>query len=297
MAPRLLDLHLPAHLRADHQAGKVNILSRLIEALPGWQITDRDEHAPERAHPGHSLLHMREPVGPRTLSLRRAYLYPFWRIEPTNERWNFAVAQARPALAGIAPGPARGFHRRLRDRCFPGLPDLTDEGFIFMLLQGRLLDHRSFQSMSPVAMIEATLACDPRPICATLHPGESYSAAEHAALAALQDRHPRFRLVEGRAADLVPRCSFVVTQNSSVGLQAMIAGKGLVLFAGIDFHHPAGSVGRDGLAAAFDKGRIPSADMARWLWWFFKDQAIDAQSPEAASRIARLLAAQGWPVE
>lgn len=294
-AERVLNLYLPAHLRADHAAGKVNILSRLIEALPGWALVDRPEaEGASQPHPGHALTHMQEPLSARALCLRRAYYYPFWRIEPTNERWNFAVARAVPGQAGIPPQRARGFHQRLRERVLEGR-EITQEGFVFMPLQGRLLDHRSFQSMSPLAMIRATLAQGAE-VRATLHPGESYSAAERAALAAVQAEDARFRLVQEPAADLISRCDYCVSQNSSVALQAMIAGKGAVLFAGIDFHHPAGSVPRDGLAAAFAKGRQAPQRMAEYLWWFFKQQAIDAQAEDAAARVRAHLGRLGWPV-
>ena len=286
-------LYLPAHLREGHEAGQVNILSRILAALPGWQVT----HAPEEAgetqpHQGFAITHMQEPRRPGTLCLRRAYWYPFWRIEPTNERWNFAVARQTPDYAAI-PRRVQAFHARLRDRVLAGRK-ITREGFIFAPLQGRLTEHRSFQSMSPLAMLEETLARQPLPVVASLHPGESYRPQDHAALARLA-QNPRFRLVQAPAADLIAGCDFVVSQNSSVALQAMIAGKGAVLFAGIDFHHPAGSVPRDGLAAAFEIGTTPPARMADYLWWFFKQQAIDAQAEDAPARIRALLTAEGWP--
>lgn len=300
---RLLNLYLPAQWRLDHKAGKVNIITRLTEALTpsGWQIIDRpqDEGARQPAQRGYGLTYMQEPRGPRTVCLRRAYFYPFWRIEATNARWNYPVARMQPALAEVPSGPAQNLHRRLREKCFGKTdPASSREGFVFMPLQGRLLDHRSFQSMSPVAMIEATLRAEPSlEIRATLHPGESYSAAERAALDRLETAHSRFRLVQAPAADLIARCDYVVCQNSSVALAALIAGKGAVLFAGIDFHHPAGSVPRDGLERAFEKGREPPARLAKYLYWFFRLQAIDMQAAEAADDVRQTLGRLGLPVE
>ena len=286
-------LYLPAHLREGHEAGQVNILSRILTALPGWQVIHAPEEAgAQQAHQGYAITHMQEPRRPGTLCLRRAYWYPFWRIEPTNERWNFAVARKAPDYDAVPPR-ARAFHARLRERVLAGR-GVTREGFVFAPLQGRLTEHRSFQSMSPVAMLEEALARQPLPVVASLHPGESYSPRDHAALDRLA-QHPRFRLVQTPAADLIAACDFVVSQNSSVALQAMIAGKGAVLFAGIDFHHPAGSVPRDGIAAAFEIGAAPPARMTEYLWWFFKQEAIDAQAEEATARIRALLTAQGWP--
>lgn len=294
-AERVLNLYLPAHLRADHLAGNSNILSRLTEALPDWRLLDRPEA--DGALPpdaGFALTHMQEPLSPQALCLRRAYWYPFWRIEPTNERWNFTVARAVPALADVPKIRARNLHQRLRDRVLQGRP-VTREGFVFVPLQGRLLEHRAFQSCSPLRMIAAGLDRGLR-LVATLHPGESYTAEEQVALAALAD-HPRFELAAAPSADLLARCDFVLCQNSSLALQAMIAGKGAVLFAGIDFHHPAGSVPRDGIAAAFARGALPPERMAEYLWWFLKVMAIDAQAPDAAAQIRAVLRGHGWPVE
>lgn len=292
-AERVLNLYLPPHLRVDHVAGHRNILSAVIDALPDWTLIDRPE--PEGAlppHPGFALTHMQEPLGPQTLCLRRSYFYPFWRIEPTNERWAYALVHAAPGK--VPPQRAQNLRARLADRILGGRA-LTRGGFVFMPLQGRLLDHRSFQSMSPVAMIRATLAQWPGPVLATLHPGETYSAAERQALARIAGGEPRFSLVETPAADLIAACDFVVTQNSSLALHAMIAGKGAVLFAGIDFHHPAGSVPRHGLHRAFAIGANPPADMAAYLWWFLKQTAIDAQAEDAPDQVRAALRRGGWP--
>jgi hypothetical protein len=289
-----LNLYLPKHLRQGHEAGQVNILSRLLAALPGWEIAWHPEaEGATQPHAGFGLTHMQEPRREGVLCLRRAYWYPFWRIEPTNERWNFAVARKAPDYRRIPP-QARAFHARLAERVLAGR-SVTREGFVFAPLQGMLCEHRSFQSMSPVAMLEATLALQSRPVIATLHPSETYSEADHAALERLAERHPRFRLVARPAADLIAACDFVVSQNSSAALQAMIAGKGAVLFAGIDFHHPAGSVPRDGLARAFEIGQAPPARIADYLWWFLRQEAIEAQAKDAPARIRTILAAQGWP--
>ncbi len=292
---RLLNTYLPPHLLRDHQAGQVNILTRLLAALPDWHVA----HHPETDSPPpdtHALTHMQEPASPRHLTLRRTYLYPFWRIEPTNERWNFAVAQQPFDPAQVDPAQARPFLRRLQKRLLDSAPP-TREGFVFIPLQGRLHDHRSFQSMSPLKMIGATLAAEPkRPLIATLHPSETYSPADHAALAAISARHPRFAVTSGDARDLALRCDYLVTQNSSVALMAMVARKPVVLFAGIDFHHIAASVWRDGLANAFARVNAPAPDPARYLHWFFRQHSIDAQSDAAPARIAAILQAQGWPV-
>jgi hypothetical protein len=295
---KTLHLYLPEKMRADAAAGQVNIVNRIAQAVAavGYGMAFHPDTAAARAsaahRSGYHLFHMHEPEGPRTLCLRRAYYYPFWRIEATNARWDWDVARA--GFAGASdPAAAQGFFRRWREKIAgPTLP--RDEGYVFMPLQGRLTEHRSFQSMSPVAMIEATLEAEPgRDILATLHPRESYDADERAAITAIGRRTPRFRLLDTPAHDLVAGCSHIVTQNSSVALSGYFSEKKSVLFGRIDFHHIAGSVPREGLEAAF--ARLKEApDFAGYLFWFFRENAINGGAPDAEARILARFRRHGW---
>ena len=295
------DLHfyLPSPLREDSAAGAVNIATRIAAAVAplGWRAHwhgDTDEDRTRALGPGYHLFHMQDPVGPRCLTLRRAYAYPFWQIEATNERWNFDVAKAEFDASSVDVEAARPFFRRM-GRKMLGEREGASEGFVFMPLQGRLCEHRSFQAMSPKAMIEATLDHLPgREIRATLHPRETYDAADHDMLSGIAARFPRFRLVRGDARDLLRASDTVVTQNSSVALTGFFARKRAVLFAGVDFHHIAGSVPRDGLMAAFGRleTRMPFVAYMQWVF----DTCINAGAPDAADQILARFRRHGWPV-
>lgn len=291
---RVLNIYLPEPMRADAAAGRVNIVNRIVAAL-GWPVVYHPVEDWARGE-GFSLGLMTEPVRDGQLCLRRAYHYPFWQIEATNERWNFDVAKAAFVVGDIDPALARPFFRRWRDKVL-GEVTPSRQGFVFMPLQGRLLQHRSFQTMSPVAMIEATLEAEPkRAIKVTLHPKEVYLAKELAALQALERRFSRFQVVTGDAKALVMACDYVVTQNSSVAMTGFFARKPAVLFAGIDFHHIAGVVARDGLAGAFAKAGAEPPDFAGYLYWFFKLHCINGGAPEAEDQIRARLQRHGWPI-
>jgi hypothetical protein len=294
---RTLHIYLHSRLRENAQGGRVNIFNRMQAALADWRLVYLDDTEAERLRApdrDHNLFHMVEPTGPNTLCLRRAYHYPFWRIEATNERWNFDVAKAVFDPASIPSDAAQAFLDRWRPKVFRDGP-VTREGFVFIPLQGRISDHRSFQSMRPLAMIETVLELEPkREILATLHPKEVYTVQDLAALAALTARFPRFQLVQRDARDLLGACDYVVTQNSSIALTGYFAGKTAVLFAGIDFHHIAGSVPRDGLAEAFATVRAPLPDFAAYLWWFFKAHCINGGAPEAEAQIRARFRRHGW---
>jgi hypothetical protein len=242
------------------------------------------------------MFHMQPPNGPQILCLRKAYILPFWRIEAVAERWLFDVAQT-PFDPGLVPeDEASSFLRRWRPKLLgPGAS--RRDGYVLVPLQGRISEHRSFQSLSPLDMIETVLDRIPhKPVLATLHPKELYSAADHKALKRLERRYPRFRLVREPDPGLVLGCDAVVTQNSSVALHGYFAEKPAILFAGSDFHHIAGSVPRDGVEAAFATLEAPAPDFARYLCWFFRRHAINGGAPDCEAQIVARLRRHGWAV-
>lgn len=239
---------------------------------------------------------MQEPTGPQILNLRRAYILPFWRIEAVAERWRFDVAQAAFNPDEIPMPEASNFQARWRTKLLgDAVPRRT--GFILVPLQGRLTEHRSFQAMSPVDMIEATLdRCPDRPIIVTLHPKEIYMPSELAALDRLVARFPRLSVRDTSEPELVLQCDAVVTQNSSVALHGYLADKPVVLFAESDLHHIAGSVRRDGIDAAFASLAGPRPAFARYVTWFLRRQAINGGAPECEEQILARFRRHGWEV-
>lgn len=297
--PTILHLHLPPWLLDRHAEGKGGILNRLTEtvAARGWSFVlhPETETAALPVAEGYHIVLNRPVIGPHSLTLRRCYRDPFWRIEPTNDRWDWQVAKTtfRP---GQVSGSWGNFHATWRARIFGDTP-ITRQGHILMPLQGKLLQHRHFQAMSPVDMIRATLQADPvRPILATLHPKESYQADDIAALTALAAEEPRFCLSDLPSLGLLASCDYVVTQNSSVALTGYFAEKPAVLFARIDFHHIAGSVPESGVAAAFARALGPAPAFARYLFWFFKRNSIIAWADDVHEQIAARLRHHGWPI-
>lgn len=295
-----LHLYLPEAMRRDAEAGEVNIINRIAAAVTplGWQLALHGESPAELAkamgREGRALFHMAQPPVMGGLTLRRAYHYPYWQIEATSARWEFDVAKTVFVPAEIDPVAAKSFASRLRLRVLCDGP-VTRNGYVFMPLQGRISRHRSFQSMSPLAMIEATLVAEPqRKIWATLHPKESYDADEMAALAALQSRFQRFRLVQGDAVALLRGCDYVVTQNSGLALSGYLLGKPAVLFARIDFHHIAGSVPRQGVSAAFASAKAGPPDFAGYLYWFFRHHTINGGAQDAEHQIRARFRRHGW---
>jgi len=295
----VLRVYLEGSMLETARAGSfnfMNVLRRTVEGA-GWRVEWHKTGAAARmAAPlqgGYALFHMETPTHGRALTFRRAYHYPFWQIEPVAQRWRFAVAQSPYDPGPVDPEPARAFADRLRARVLPGPPPRRGDA-VLVPLQGHIRRCRSFQTMSPVEMLE-TVAATGRPTTATLHPRESYDAADRAALARLAAHHPNLT-IGGDTARLLRDCAFVATQNSAVAFDGYLLGKPAVLFARIDFHHIALNVADLGAEKALAQAETHVPDFDRYLFWFLQQNAINATQPDAGARILAAMRRGGWPI-
>lgn len=272
------------------------LLARTM-AAQGWRVSfDRASPAAHDTAPppgDYAMFHMKRPAHPRTLTLRRAYHYPFWWIEPVAERWRFAVAQAAFDPTGIGADEAAAFTRRLRARILKD-EAVTRGDAVLVPLQGHIRRARSFQTMSPVQMLDAVCRTG-RPVTATLHPSEVYDPDDRAALAGLAARYPRLT-IGGDTRDALRDCAFVATENSAVAFDGLILGKPAVLFAQIDFHHIALNVAALGAEEALAAAPRHAPDFDRYVTWFLRRRAIDAQAPDGGDRMLAAMRRGGWPV-
>jgi len=298
-----LTIYLPDGIIDAARDGRHNFFARVMAAVrgQGWQVDLCPDNLAERvkaiARPGYALTLMEDPPA-RGLVCRHTYVGAFWHIEASPRRWEWPVARAPFAPDTIDPVEARAFADRWRRRLFKGAADAPRrEGFVFVPLQGMLFDHRSFQAMSPLEMLESVLDEMPQsPVLATLHPKETYTPAELQALQSLTARYPRLRVETGAATEALAACDLVVTQNSGVAFNGYFFHKPAVLFAEADFHHIAASVPRLGVAAAFRAVRDAAPDYDRYLKWFLADNAIAAGNDQAEAQILAALRRGAWPI-
>ena len=304
MVEKHVDFYLEPGLKSSAEAGKHNFINKVITvlekggfstAIHGNALSDRSQSETRNSY---AMFHMDQPLNARGLTMRRVYHYPFWQIEPTTERWDWRVAKARFKPEKIDGGEAQKFYNFWRKRLFgEAVQDIGRDGFVYVPLQGRLAERRSFQTCSPIEMLVATLQRDPgRRVLATLHPNEIVTGAERAKLQTLAKRFPRLSLREAPMEEMLARCDYVVTQNSSVAFNGYFFGKPCVLFARVDFHHIAGDVFRNGRDAAFDAVQAEAPDYARYIWWFWQEMSINAGREEAENKIRQAIRRGGWPI-
>lgn len=301
--PRLLRLYLEEGLRDSAAAGKHNFIGKIVSVVEavGYRVEYRLNTAAERlkapARRGYALFHMEGATGPRAMVFRRVYHYPFWAIEPSAKRWEWHVAQSAFPEDDVPRRAADRFFAFWQDRLFgEAAATARREGFVYVPLQGKLLTHRSFQTMSPLDMLRAVLAHDARPVVAALHPKEQYSHPELAALHELAVQSPRLSIQTGGMEAALAGCDYVATQNSSAAFNGYFFGKPAVLFGRIDFHHIAANVADLGAERALAEAPGMRPDYAGYLHWFWQRMSINAGRPEADAQIAAAFRRAGWPV-
>lgn len=289
-------------MRKAAQEGRQNFLNRFKSAVEtrGFSVNycgNRQENLKKSAtRNGYTLFHKDDPFHDNALTMRRVYYFPFWQIENSAKRWEWEVAETDFQPSEVDRAVANSFVTQWRSRLFEDWVSNNNQGFIYMPLQGKLLEQRSFQACSPIEMIRQTLEYGPKkPIIATLHPGENYTAEEFEALAELVEEHPELAVYENKEPkDLLPECDCVVTQNSAVAFAGYFWNKPAVLFGKIDFHHIALNVDRMGVKEAFKGLAGHKPEFNKYIYWFLQIMSINAGRPEAEEKILEILRRRGW---
>jgi hypothetical protein len=290
-------LVLEDDLRRSAMKGEHNFISHLVAVLEKGGYQTGFAAPGERVPPDSRIMtHMTAPP-PGGLTFRRVYHYPFWAIEQTSERWKWHVAKTPYPAETETKEEAPRLYARWRRRLFSNSANnVTRDGYVYVPLQGRLLQHRGFQRCAPLDMLRLTLAAETsRPVIACLHPKETYSTAERTALEDLASENPRLSIRTGGMDEMLRGCDYVVTMNSAAAFNGYFFGKPCILFARIDFHHIALNAGPEDLSA-FDTITDHRPGYARYLAWFWQENCINAGRPEVRDRIRAALIRGGWPM-
>ncbi len=293
MTGEKVQIFLEDGLRQSAQAGAHNFLRLVGEVLheAGLEPEFRPMGA-RHSGQGLTLTHMKPPASERGLVFRRVYHYPFWQIEQTDKRWDWDVAKATFEPAQVDGQEARRFRTFWRGRLFPGL-EARDGDTIYVPLQGKLTQHRSFQRCAPLDMLRVVAQATDRPVIATFHPKESYTQTEREAVADLVRAYPHLTCETGGMEQHLPACHCVVTQNSSAAFNGYFFGKPAILLADIDFHHIARVATLESLPETLGTP-APRVQYAKYLWWFWQDQSINAGRAEVKEKIHARFQRFGW---
>lgn len=281
-------------------SGKHNFLGKVADVLAQAGLSVGFTQLPPHGAPagkGWSLSHIKSPPDARGLCFRRAYHYPFWQIEQSAERWAWDVAQSDFIPDPADTKEAKRFYGFWQNRLFGDAPKAASrDGFVYVPLQGKLLDHRPFQICSPIDMVRHCLGHTDRRIIAALHPNERYSDTEIEALERLQATNTRLAVQTGGMQELLKTCEYIVTQNSSVAFNGYFFAKPSLLFRKADFHHIAVQADPNDLAAGFHAVSRIKPDYCAYVHWYLQRNSINAGRPEAAAQIVARLRRFDWPL-
>jgi hypothetical protein len=302
---RVLRIYLDDVMFDMAQRGEFGFVARVTKGFEevGFRVELRRNSLAERlksgARHGYSLFHMDDPFHPKSLTMRKSYYFPYWRIEATAKRWEFAVARKTYDPAEVDTDLAAHWYGNWRKWLFGSGPAQAERsGMIYVPLQGKLTEHRSFQTMSPLDMVaEVQARAGSRHILIGLHPGETYSDEELAALDTIREGDSRIAVETGGMEAALRNCDFVITQNSAAALSGFFFGKPAMLFAESDFHHQMPRVSELGVNEAWRRLERAEPDYAKYLYWFIYLNAIKADEEGVAERrILDTCAQYGWQI-
>lgn len=304
-----LTLHLPeGQLSPD---GRLPFYTRLID---GWKarggkvrlaLHDRaTAPATVEATPGFHILDHGRLRHPRALNAGVAYVYPFWHLDPWGIRAFSSIGAKAFDAASIPPGPARAFADRLRARLVAGRKSryaqppervALPQGSIAVFLQDE--SHRDLTETCHLTMDQMLAALterdDPRPILIKPHPLDT-DATRLRALRRLARHDLRVQVVAANIHDLIAAADVVVTINSATGLEAMMQGKPVILCGRADFHHAAITVRSAAELDAALTAAPPGQAYDPYLYWYFRQMCLSAQSPTLVEDVLARIAAQGF---
>ena len=254
---------------------------------------DRDFH----------IFNHRRVVHPRALNAGVAYVYPFWNLDPQGIRAHSSIADMPFRAHKVDGDKARAFLGKLRGRWaeqrqsrYAQPEDREDipENAVAVFFQSeghRGVDETCF--MDRWQMLEATLRGWPGPVVVKPHPREMEEAV-FARLLELQACHPQMVISQGNIHDILAACARVVTINSAVGIEAYMHRKPVILCGQTDFHHIADTArAPDELIALL--GKAPAGRVyAKYLYWYFCRNCVDAGRADVAGQAVRRIEATGF---
>lgn len=259
------------------------------------------------ADDGFHILHHTRIRHPRVLNAGKAYIEPFFTLDP----WGFRLFSSIAAEA-FRPGPDPAadavIFEEIRSRMVGNrtshyeqpskVIDVPDHCIAVFLQTEDNRDVGETCHLTPRQMIRALLdRDDPRPMVVKPHPKEkNLETLDWLARQARKD--PRLRVFQGNIHDLLARADLVVTINSAVGIEAMLHEKPVVLCGDTDFHHICEMVRRKrdlDAAIARAEARLAAGEwpFLAYIGWYYGRMCHDPRAPDFGARVVAKLRAMG----
>jgi hypothetical protein len=249
------------------------------------------------ASPNYAMFHFKNANHQRAVDVRRTAIGPFYSIEKDPFRWNYRLVDTAFDPSNVPSQDANSFFRVWEKLVAQKVANTEPRGFVLVALQGKLLDHRRGQEMSPFEMLQATIAQETsRRILIKFHPKEKYTERELTAVWGLCNV-PRVQIYEGDLNKALQNCAYVVSQNSSVILKGLFYRKPSIIFADCEYHHPFQSLRKSAtLTSAFSSVLINQPAFEKFAYWYFQCNCINTSREWAGDMILQHLRDFGWKI-
>lgn len=243
-------------------------------------------------------------VGPRSfraphiLHAYPAYIRGFWYLDPQGYFWNSSLMAARFNPAEVEAEAAAAFFARVsqwrlrnnvsqrKQATGRALPAAA----VAVFTQNIELYSEPVHYLTTREMIRAAAGAVEGRVYVKPHP---LMTAEHRDwLAKLCSRLPNTMLVEASVHDIIRASKVIVSQNSAVGVEALMQRKPVITCAATDYA-AATLVSRtkDALRANIQKAEAHFADFPfeKYFYWFLGLNLLEPQSADFTARAMRIL--------
>lgn len=240
---------------------------------------------------------------PRVLNAGVAYIYPYWHLDPSGIR-SFASIGTLGFDPGAVDGPAaQAFFRQMVKRQVrarrsryeqPEAVEPLPRGCIAVFLQSE--GHRGVGEtlwLDRWQMLRACLnAAGERAVVVKPHPLDR-DPELFEGLAALQAADPRLVVSFANIHDILAAADRVVTINSAVGIEALLHRRPVILCGQADFHHICDEARTEAALDACLAAPPRPRPFARYVYWYFAGQCLNAGAPDLADRVLDRVRATG----
>ncbi|MEC7257844.1 MAG: hypothetical protein VXW58_08480 [Pseudomonadota bacterium] len=314
--PRII-LHLKAaHLLRDFSVPFLRLYG-VIEGLgPPVERRQRDgdirvgTHAVSDGRFDDGNLHIiddRSVVAGNVLNAGLAYFRGYWHLDPRGTRHRSSIGVLRYDESAVRYRLARDVFQRLRQQYVvprksrypqPDRVEVVEPGVIAVFFQGRYPIDSGATDYDDFAMLRAVLdGAKGRRVVVKPHPNAS-TPGDLAQLNDLARDHPDLLISHANVHDILSTACATVSINSTVALEGYLHRTPAILFGASDFHHIAETVtDAADFAPALARATGRRGGYAQYLAWYFRDNCLSPDAPDAPARIWARFAEAGFPPE
>lgn len=251
----------------------------------------------------HIVAHGRSPHA-RALMAGVAYLYPYWHVDAQGIRAFSSIGEKKFRAGQIDGDQAREFLKSLRrkwveprksryEQQVKPAKHLPDDAVAVFLQSEKYRSLAETCHMDCWQMIEACLAAERGPIVVKPHPLD-LDEDTFERLMGLEDAHPNLHVSLDNIHDILACAKRVVTINSAVGVEAYLHRKPVILCGQADFHHIADVARSPQELTALLRQEPAGRVYAKYLYWYFERNCVNAGRGSVARQILRKIKATGY---